>query len=218
MMELRKACHLSREVAIRDKKKFDEQRRSSIEIKKRWTYYQTEKEKVENNGMKRLHRLLDLLSRCDQIGLCRSHQQRQMHMEFIASSLKKILKEDYTHDITKVCQRYNFRDLRQDIVILTPRRFGKTTGVAIYVSCYILSQPGCCVSIYSTGRRASKKILALIYKIVSMLCDDDQNRIPTYNQECLEVITDGKRSECWSYPSRVQVGCSPFFWWASCSL
>ena len=73
----------------------------------------------------------------------------------------------------------------------------------MYVACFLLAMGGEVVSIYSTGRRASKKLLALIYKIIVMLCTND-DRIRVYNQETLEVVGfNGKVSELGSYPRSV---------------
>lgn len=49
-------------------------------------------------------------------------------------------------------------------MIVTPRRFGKTFSVAQYVAAFTAAVHGKEVAIFSTGRRASKKMLDLVFR------------------------------------------------------
>ena len=83
----------------------------------------------------------------------------------------------------------NWEDLRQSVLCLTPRRFGKSkfsvntsytitrtsnhfifflsaTAVAMFIAAYAMCVPHRVQSVFSTGRRASQKLLELIKDIV----------------------------------------------------
>jgi len=57
----------------------------------------------------------------------------------------------------------------QYTLISTPRRWGKTTSVGIFVASVLFSVPNSWISVYSTGRRASKALSDLVYKFVMVL-------------------------------------------------
>ena len=51
-------------------------------------------------------------------------------------------------------------------IVITPRRFGKTTACAIFVASLLLTIPHLVIAIFSTGRRASTMMLAKICQII----------------------------------------------------
>lgn len=79
--------------------------------------------------------------------------------------------------------------------------------VALYVAAYAYSQPKCEISIFSTGRRASKKLLHTIFKFIIQL-PNGSNMINKYNQETLELKGNEGNDDFRtinSYPSKVAV-------------
>lgn len=53
----------------------------------------------------------------------------------------------------KIMKMNQFDNLKQQVLCLTPRRFGKTTSVAMFVAAYCLTVPRSEQCIFSTGRR-----------------------------------------------------------------
>jgi hypothetical protein len=62
-----------------------------------------------------------------------------------------------------------YPEYNQYTLISTPRRWGKTTSVGIFVASVLFSVPESWISVYSTGRRASKALSDLVYKFVMVL-------------------------------------------------
>jgi hypothetical protein len=57
--------------------------------------------------------------------------------------------------------------------VSTPRRFGKTISVSMFAAAMLYSAPNVEISIYSTCKRISQKLLRNVQKIFSVICNDD---------------------------------------------
>ena len=100
----------------------------------------------------------------------------------------------------QLLQKNNWDCIAQEILISTPRRFGKTisecpapaaphavpvldraltltTGVSMFCAALLLSCPSVEISIYSTCKRISQKILRNVMKFVMLICQQDLNSI-----------------------------------------
>ena len=78
-------------------------------------------------------------------------------------------------------------------------------NIVLYVAAYILSKPNYEITIFTTGRRASRKIIALVQQMVVKLVGTS-DVVTVFNQENLEVKSVNKTtSRCCSYPSKVQL-------------
>ncbi len=199
-------CRWSDDIAKKDKLDFEERRKKELRIIRKSDYYkESEYQRKTTSGDEKLSDLYEALDRLDEVGFKRSSAQRQFHMHYISACLKKIYGKDLNRNLARILKEHDLEELRSDVIVSTPRRWGKTFSVALYVAAYLWSQPGCEVSIYSTGRRASRKILALIWKMVVALAGGERI-IQEYNVENLVIF--GKRGEiskCFSYPSKVQI-------------
>jgi hypothetical protein len=201
-----KYCNWTREVATDDYKLFSDDEKKKYNIHPKWEYY-SDRTLIEQDctGDKNLKALIESLNRFDKLGFQRSKQQVLFHKTFISAILKLLYGQDIYKHIGRLLEEYELDELRPDVIVCTPRRFGKTTSVALFVAALLWTQAGFSVDIYSTGRRASRKLLALIYKMVLLLSGSD-NVVVTYNQETLEIKTpSGVTSVCNSYPSKVQI-------------
>ena len=161
------------------------------------------------SGDTRLHNLRKTLEMFDNCGFMRSFQQRLFHEAFIRACIKHIYKDDFASCAARLMRENRWLDIKQEVMITTPRRFGKTFSVALYVAAYAYSQPRCEISIFSTGRRASKKLLHTIFKFVIQL-PNGSNMINKYNQETLELKGNEGNDDFRtinSYPSKVAVSC-----------
>jgi hypothetical protein len=204
-------CVWSSEIASKDWKKHSEYQKKRCLVPERWQYYADKSyTKQQTTGDTRLKSLINTLERLDGLGFKRSKGQRLFHKAYIGACLKKIYGPDLYKNLGRLLREYDLDELRSDVILCTPRRHGKTMSVALFVAAYMYTQPNCEVSIYSTGRRASRKILAQIWKMVVTLAGT-QDVVQVYNQEALEIKGPGQfTSKCFSYPSKVQIdtGCS----------
>ena len=121
----------------------------------------------------RVSELRAALTFLDQHGFRRSSQQRRFHEAFLRAAIRSIYKEHYETFESRIKAEQGWDDIGRDVLVVTPRRFGKTFSVALFAAAYIVSVPGCEVGIFSTGARASKKLLDLIKKFVELLLQDD---------------------------------------------
>lgn len=202
----RRYCLETRNMLLREAEAHVENERKKAEIIPRWERYERSKFRVtETDGLTRLNVLIQTLDLLDTKGFKRSKAQREFHKHYISACLKKILREDLHRNIVKVMDMFNIKEIRSDVIVTTPRRHGKTMSVALFVAAYIYSQPECDVSIYSTGRRASRKLLILIRKIAIAITGSD-DCILTFNEEVLKIKGKwGGTGTCSSYPSQVKI-------------
>jgi hypothetical protein len=115
-------------------------------------------------GSAQLSHLFRLL---DSFGLKRSNIQIQLHKGMAGSVLERIFCNDSDAEMKLAMQRHKIGSCRQQFMAITPRRFGKTTAVSMFVAAFALAVPGTQTAIFSTGRRASS---LLLQQIKSMLC------------------------------------------------
>ena len=137
-----------------------------------------------------------------QMGLERSSIQVMFHEKFLQACAVHLYSEDVV-DLTTVMATHGWQHVKQSVLTLTPRRFGKTTSVAMFVAAYALcvSKSESCV--FSTGKRASGKMLELIASLVntvpggaSRIMKQNQVRLPRAICLLLSVLTVSRRSNC----------------------
>jgi hypothetical protein len=73
----------------------------------------------------------------------------------------------------RVLRLNHWDHIAQEILISTPRRFGKTISVPMFCAAMLLSCPGVEISIYSTCKRISQKILRNVQKFALMIANSD---------------------------------------------
>ena len=154
------------------------------------------------------------LAKLDRLGWSRSYHQRIFHEDFLQACTRTFWKPappgQFARDHHKILTHNGWEHLAQEILISTPRRFGKTISVSMFAAALIVSCPRVEVSIYSTCKRISQKLLRNIQKVIYMICDQD---IATYElglvrQNMEEVVLKGSESAedvrvVNSYPSKV---------------
>jgi len=96
----------------------------------------------------------------------RSKMQKIFHRNFMQATCMHLYRHDPDIDIDNIMKMNNFTNLKQQVLCLTPRRFGKSTSVAMFVASYVLTVPYSEQCIFSTGRRASQKLLELIRDMI----------------------------------------------------
>ena len=155
-------------------------------------------------------RALDVL---DATGWNRSYHQRMFHDNFIRASARVFFKADPPGAFARAHQMIldlnGWDTLSQEILISTPRRFGKTISVSMFAAAMLASCTGVELSIYSTCKRISQKLLQNVQRFVQLVykgLGQDDMRVIRSNME--ELIVQGPDSPTDirvinSYPSKV---------------
>ena len=135
------------------------------------THYQTVtnqiKTKQKNYGDVRLANIRRFLDNVQ--GYDRSEMQKQFHESFLQAVVLHLYKDDPEVDMDKIMSMNEWPNLKQQVLCLTPRRFGKTTAVAMFVAGYFLSVEKAQLCIFSTGKRASDGMLDKIHEFVKLI-------------------------------------------------
>tara|TARA_B110000008_G_scaffold275677_1_gene313589 strand:- start:7238 stop:8314 length:1077 start_codon:yes stop_codon:yes gene_type:complete len=135
------------------------------------THYQTVtnqvKTKQKNYGDVRLKNIRIYMDSIK--GYDRSEMQKQFHESFLQAVALHLYKDDPEVDMDKIMSMNEWPNLKQQVLCLTPRRFGKTTAVAMFVASYFLSVEKCALCIFSTGRRASDGMLDKVHEFVKLI-------------------------------------------------
>ncbi len=188
-------------------------RRMQLEanVFQRWEYYRDDmvsrREVSGDQKMKALHRRLTELD----VHYPRSQQQREFHDAFIQACLPLIYGDDLSRYLVRILRSLNVDHLQSEVMICTPRRFGKTMGVVLYVVAFMLALSNAEVVVYSIGGRTSNMFSAQVYNVLVQLLGGDQ-RIVVYNKETLVLINDhGTKSTLKAYPSNSTIRDPPFF-------
>lgn len=161
------------------------------------------KEKTVPQGdklMLKLRGLLDYIPRSYR-GWERSKMQKMFHRNFMQATCLHLYRNDADVDMDKIMRMNKFENLKQQVLCLTPRRFGKSTSVAMFVASYALAIPHSEQCIFSTGRRASQKLLELIRDMI--LAGDYADRFIKCNGETMLIQGDDPLDirKIHSYPS-----------------
>jgi hypothetical protein len=136
----------------------------------------------------------------------RTRMQKRFHHAFMQATAMHIFKDDTDLDLARVMSINGWKHLKQQCLAMTPRRFGKTMSVGMFVAAYLYSVENAEICIFSTGRRASQKLLELIKSLIEKL-PDGRDRIMKFNQEILNLSNfDGSpgSSKLSSFPSNAK--------------
>lgn len=109
------------------------------------------------DGFRRMEKCMLALDALDHAGWKRSYFQRKFHHAFLGASARAFFKIDgpgaFQRAHQKIMQIHQFDNLNQEILISTPRRFGKTISVSMFAAALLFSCAGVELSIYSTCKR-----------------------------------------------------------------
>ena len=113
------------------------------------------------------------LEALDRQGWNRSYHQRQFHEQFIRACARIFYKTEppgtFQRDHQRLLQGNGWNNLSQEILISTPRRFGKTISVSLFAAAMLFSAPRVELSIYSTCKRISQKLLRNIKRFLDLI-------------------------------------------------
>ncbi|MBL4888483.1 MAG: hypothetical protein JKX97_00510, partial [Candidatus Lindowbacteria bacterium] len=97
----------------------------------------------------------------DAFGITRTPTQKLFHFWFTQSILEHVYGDEWDTSATRVLKRFGVTNSRTEVMVMTPRRFGKTWSVAMFVVAALLSVPGFKIAIFSTGKRASNSLMEI---------------------------------------------------------
>ena len=157
----------------------------------------------------------DALIKLDGIGWKRSYHQRLFHEDFLKACTRIFWKTcppgQFARDHQQILVSNNWEHLAQEILISTPRRFGKTISVSMFAAAMMVSCPSVEISVYSTCKRISQKLLRNIQKFIMLICDQDMETysLKAVRQNMEEVVLRGPIGAqdiriVNSYPSKVR--------------
>ena len=129
------------------------------------------------SGFSRMQSCRDALSFLDENGWRRSYHQRLFHDDFIRACTRIFWKREppgrFAREQCEILRRNNWSHLQQEVLISTPRRFGKTISVSMFAAAMLFSAPGVEISIYATCKRISQKLLRNVVKFFDLLCKNN---------------------------------------------
>lgn len=147
----------------------------------------------------------------DSFGLERSDMQKQFHEDMIGACARLIFPDDLQSEIDDLLLELNVDELHSEFMAITPRRFGKTYSVAMFVVAMMYAVPGVEQAIFSTGRRASQKLLELVYRLLCKI-PGMRESIVKHNVETIWIRgPDGDERKVFSYPSNVKISALSLF-------
>ncbi len=130
-------------------------------------------DQVGMNGLSRIQRCRVALDALDRRGWDRSFHQRLFHEEYLKSCARIFFKRDglgaFARNHNRVLEMNGWDSTPQEILVSTPRRFGKTISVSMFAAAIIFSAPNIEMSIYSTCKRISQKLLRNIVKFLDLI-------------------------------------------------
>jgi hypothetical protein len=179
-------------------------KRTKLKRDKRTTGLQ----RVSGEGLKQLDKLIENLNKLD-TRWPRSKHQRIFHRAFTAAALLQILtEEELFTNLPSLRARLDLpSELRAELLVQTPRRFGKTMGTALWTAAYLCSVSsvnGKRVCVYSTGKRASTAFQVLVYEMCVHLVGKDA--VPKKTEEEIHVRTpEGTINRANFYPASTNI-------------
>lgn len=168
------------------------------------TMMQAKRLRVSNaSGGSGTAKLKELCRLLDAFGMSRSRVQKQLHFGMVGSVMQRIYYGQSDAEMKLGMSQFKVPSCRQQFMAITPRRFGKTTAVAMFVSAFALAVPGTTTAIFSTGRRASNLLLQQIKNMLLCIPNVEQ-KIVSSNVETI-VLQDGPfQSKISSFPGKAR--------------
>jgi hypothetical protein len=127
----------------------------------------------EFSGFHRIKKCRQALEALDRRGWKRSFHQRMFHDNFIRACARIFWKREphgvFAKDHQKILEVNGWDHLSQEVLVSTPRRFGKTISVSMFAAAMLYSCPNLEMSIYSTCKRISQKLLRNVQKFLEII-------------------------------------------------
>jgi hypothetical protein len=168
---------------------------------------------TNHDGFYHMNRLTEALNSLDNAGWRRSYHQREFHLHYAKACARVFFKTEppgaFERAHKKILEINGWDVLSQEILISTPRRFGKTISISLFCAALVFACPAVEISIYSTCKRISQKLLRNVCKFLELIYI--QMKVTPFqvirkNQEELHIFGPeghGDQRTVSSYPSKV---------------
>lgn len=133
-------------------------------------------------------RLALLRHTLNNMGIKRSVDQQQFHEHFIHACLPQIYGNDWEENSVRILEQEKLQLIERGLLIMTPRRWGKTWSVASFAAALLLSVPKVKIAIFSTGKRTSSALMEIIITFIKNI-EGGQKRIVKKTSEQLYIST-----------------------------
>ena len=154
------------------RERLEEERKKSIR-RTALENYLTATAQAQCNGFQRMQKCRQGLEAIDRRGWQRSFHQRMFHDNFIRACARIFWKREpqgaFARDHQKILEANGWDCLSGEVLVSTPRRFGKTISVSMFAAAMLYSCPNLEMSIYSTCKRISQKLLRNIVKFLDLI-------------------------------------------------
>jgi len=193
---------------------------SALSARIRASHRKTALQTKSKTPMMRMRECRNALALLDTTGWNRSFHQRQFHEDFLKACTRTFWKMEppgsFARCHQQVLQENSWEHLAQEVLISTPRRFGKTISVSMFAAAMLYSAPAVELSIYSTCKRISQKLLRGVVKFFYEICGQDlgKHNFHIRRQNMEEIVLIGPEGErdvriVNSYPSKVRAPALP---------
>jgi hypothetical protein len=202
----------------RQYKKLDDEAKSFRDKGKRLVpsllkQYRFNLENEVTNAWTRMRKCTLALEALDRQGWKRSFHQKQFHDQFMRASVRVFYKTEtdgvFEREHKQLLEHFGWDSLPQEMLISTPRRFGKTISVSLFCAAMIFAAPRVEISIYSTCKRISQKLLQNVSKFIGLIYEELKiAKYPVIRQNMEEIVLRGPEGSqdvriVNSYPSKV---------------
>ncbi len=121
----------------------------------------------------------------------RAVHQRLFHDKFLISCLPRIYGDEWQWSRVRVLEKHGLTKIDHETMVITPRRFGKTWAVTMFVAAVLLCCAGILISVLSTGARASTSLKETTVKFIEKsTCHHGKDRILRSGKELLQLVTE----------------------------
>jgi len=132
-----------------------------------------------------------IIADLNRLGLVRTKYQKQFHEAAMHACLYWIYGPEYERLRRELMRRLNLPSINSEVLCITPRRYGKTTMVAMFAAVMLMRIPGLQIAIFSTGKRASQAMMQKIVVFVKKL-KGGAERIVARNDEHLYIAASAQ--------------------------
>ena len=105
----------------------------------------------------------ELAKTLDEFGYNRYVLQKRFHNAMITSMLPNIYGTDFHANKERIKKKFNITgDIKQEVMILSARKIGKTWTVAMFVAALLITIPKISIVVFSMASRTSKQMVRIV--------------------------------------------------------
>ena len=131
--------------------------------------------------------------------------QMQFHREISMALLPKIYEQEWDAHSDSILKKYKINNYRPEVLMSTPRRFGKTMGTVQYIIGALYSIPNITIAIFSTGQRTAGKLKNAVTKYLRLMPKFEELCTKNSAEEVSLEFGPGDTRSVFCYPGSVAV-------------